>query len=125
MKVIGSKADLWRAPGVSSRLSRRRACRQTAAYNKRVQFEWNSKKASTNARKHRVTFEEDATVFGDAFAITFDDPDHSVGERRLLAFGISDQGRLLVVSYQERRGIIRLVSARRAIRAERHIYEEG
>jgi uncharacterized protein len=90
-----------------------------------MRFEWDSKKASANARKHRVTFEEAATVFGDPFAITFDDPDHSVGEHSLLAFGNSDRGRLLVVNYQERRGVIRLVSARRAIRAERHIYEEG
>lgn len=64
-------------------------------------------------------------MFGDSLAITFDDPDHSDGERRLLTFGLSEQGRLLVLSHTERRGIVRIISARRATRAERLIYEEG
>ena len=64
-------------------------------------------------------------LFGDSLAVTFPDLDHSVGESRLLTFGISDQGRLLVVSHTERRGIVRIISARRALRAERRIYEEG
>ncbi len=45
-----------------------------------------SKKAAANERKHRVSFHEAATVFGDPLAITFDDPDHSEGEYRL--FGL-------------------------------------
>jgi uncharacterized DUF497 family protein len=44
-----------------------------------------------------VSFEEAATIFGDALAITFNDPDHSVGEHRLLRFGVSSVSRLLVV----------------------------
>ena len=49
-----------------------------------MQFEWDPKKAAENLRKHRVSFEEASTVFGDPFAITFPDPDHSVGERRFV-----------------------------------------
>jgi hypothetical protein len=90
-----------------------------------MDFEWDPKKASLNVRDHRITFEEASTVFGDSLAVTFPDPDHSVGESRLLTFGISDQGRLLVVSHTERRGVVRIISARRALRAERRIYEEG
>ena len=90
-----------------------------------MDFEWDPKKASLNVREHRITFEEASTVFGDSLAVTFPDPDHSVGESRLLTFGISDQGRLLVVSHTERRGVVRIISARRALRAERRIYEEG
>ncbi|MGH7488725.1 MAG: BrnT family toxin, partial [bacterium] len=55
----------------------------------------------------------------------FDDPDHSEGESRILTFGLSERGRLLVVNHTERRGIVRIISARRATRAERRIYEEG
>ena len=90
-----------------------------------MQFAWDPKKSASNARDHSVTFEEASSVFGDALAITFDDPDHSEGESRLLTFGLSEQGRLLVVSHTERRGLVRIISARRATRAERKIYEEG
>ncbi len=90
-----------------------------------MDFEWDPKKASLNVRDHRITFEEASTVFGDSLAATFPDPDHSVGERRLLTFGMSDQGRLLVVSHTERGDVVRIISARRVLRAERRIYEEG
>lgn len=90
-----------------------------------MDFEWDPKKASSNVRGHRITFEEASTVFGDSLAVTFPDPDHSVGESRLLTFGMSDQGRFLVVSPTERGGVVRIISARRALRAERRIYEEG
>ena len=90
-----------------------------------MQFAWDPKKAASNLRDHRVTFEEASSVFGDALAITFDDPDHSEGESCLLTFGLSEQGRFLVVSHTERRGLVRIISARRATRAERKIYEEG
>ena len=90
-----------------------------------MHFAWDPKKAVSNLRDHKVTFEEASSIFGDSLAITFDDPDHSEGERRLLTFGLSEQGRLLVVSHTERRGVVRIISARRATRAERRIYEEG
>ena len=90
-----------------------------------MQFAWDPKKAASNLRDHKVTFEEASSAFGDSLAITFDDPDHSEVESRLLTFGLSEQGRLLVVSHTERRGVVRIISARRATRAERRIYEEG
>lgn len=90
-----------------------------------MRFEWDPKKAAENLRKHRVAFEEGSTVFADPLAITFPDPDHSVGERRSLTFGLSIEGRLLVVNHTDRRGTVRIISARRAVRGERRIYEEG
>ena len=90
-----------------------------------MDFEWEPKKAAENARKHRVYFEEAVTVFGDPLAVTFNDPDHSIGEKRLLTFGLSEQDRLLVVVHTERKPRVRIISARRATRAERRIYEEG
>jgi len=65
------------------------------------------------------------TVFGDPLAVTFDDPDHSVDERRFLTFGVSAKGRLLVVVHTERRRSVRIINARRTTRAERAIYEQG
>lgn len=90
-----------------------------------MEFEWESKKAGTNARKHGVTFQEAATVFGDPLAITFEDPDHSKEENRYITFGLSIRKRLLVVSHTERSDRTRIISARPMDRKEREIYEEG
>ena len=88
-------------------------------------FEWTDVKAAANLRKHGVAFEDAASVFSDALAYTFDDPDHSVGEQRLLTFGLSQSGRLLAVVHAERGRAIRIISARRATRHERGIYEQS
>ncbi len=90
-----------------------------------MEFEWDPEKASSNVRKHGVTFNEAATVFGDPLAITFADPDHSMDENRYLTFGISRLDRLLVVSHTERRGRVRIINARLMTRQERRIYEQG
>jgi hypothetical protein len=67
-----------------------------------MEFEWDQRKASANLKKHGVSFQEAATVFGDPLAITFSDPDHSEHELRFLTFGISRANRLLVVGHTER-----------------------
>jgi uncharacterized protein len=90
-----------------------------------MSFQWDPSKAVTNAEKHGVSFEEAVTVFGDILATTIDDPDHSIGEFRLLTTGISRSRRLLVVSHTERNGQVRLISARLATRQEKRIYESG
>jgi len=90
-----------------------------------LKFEWNEEKAEANSVKHGVSFEEAASVIGDALAITFPDPDHSVGEKRMLTFGVSLEDRLLVVVHRERGRAIRIISARKATRHERGIYEQG
>ncbi len=90
-----------------------------------MKFQWDSDKASSNVRKHSVSFEEAVTVFGDPLAITISDPDHSVGEFRFLTTGQSRLQRLLVVSHIEREGEVRLISARLATRQERRSYESG
>ncbi|MDO9585959.1 MAG: BrnT family toxin [Syntrophales bacterium] len=90
-----------------------------------MEFEWDPRKAAANQRKHQVTFQEASTVFGDPLAIAFEDPDHSLDEKRYITFGLSQQRRLLVVSHAERDDRTRIISARLADRKERRIYEEG
>ncbi|HQR54148.1 MAG TPA: BrnT family toxin [Burkholderiales bacterium] len=90
-----------------------------------MNFDWDSKKAHSNFRKHRVSFDEAATVFLDAHAVSGPDPDHSVAEERYITFGHSRLGRLLAVCHTYRPGTIRIISARRVTRGERKIYEEG
>ncbi len=90
-----------------------------------MRSEWDSRKAAANLRKHGVSFEEAATVFRDTLSASAVDPDHSVGEVRYITFGVSAQGRLLVVAHTERDDTIRIISARLATKEERKIYEEG
>ncbi len=88
-----------------------------------MRFEWDAEKAAENLKKHGVSFDEAVTVFVDPLAATFDDPDHSLAEDRFLTVGYSSQGRLLVVCHTERRGAVRLISARRTTAHERKRHE--
>jgi uncharacterized DUF497 family protein len=90
-----------------------------------MNIEWDPKKALSNFRKHRVSFEEAAMALRDPMAATGADPDHSVGESRYITFGVSEGGRLLVVAHTERGEAIRIISARLARKGERRIYEES
>lgn len=89
-----------------------------------LKFEWDAAKAHTNLRKHGVSFEQTATVFGDPFAYTFNDPDHSMREARFITIGQSVDQLLVVVAHAERGRAIRIISARKATRHERSIYEQ-
>jgi uncharacterized DUF497 family protein len=90
-----------------------------------MEFEWDPKKSDLNRKKHGISFHDAATVFSDPLAITFPDPDHSQSEHRLLTFGHSKGNFLLVVVHTDRNGKTRIISARRATRYERTIYENG
>jgi len=91
-----------------------------------VEFEWDPNKATTNEKKHGISFSEATTVFGDPLELTISDPDHSSGEFRFLSIGKSNVGNLLVVSYTERKqNRIRIISARKATRQEQKYYEQN
>jgi uncharacterized DUF497 family protein len=88
-----------------------------------MEITWDSVKAKTNRLKHRVFFSEVEPVFYDPNAISFEDKD-SRGEARHVVIGHDSMGRLVVVVYTYRRATIRLISARRASKAERETYEK-
>jgi hypothetical protein len=90
-----------------------------------MKFDWDENKAARNSLKHGVSFEEAKTVFDDPLYVDFYDPNHSNDEKRYLIVGQSSQGKLLIVSYTERRDSICLISAREVTRVEREAYEEG
>ena len=87
-------------------------------------FEWDDQKATANIQKHGVSFDEAVTVFADEMALTFADTDHFETEDRSRTYGISNKGRLLVVVHTERRNNVRIISARKATRYEKSIYNE-
>ena len=89
-----------------------------------MNFEWDPNKAESNLRKHGVSFQEAATVFGDELGITVYDPDHSKDEDRYITIGWSDRRRILMVSHTDQEDRIRIISARELSPRERKDYEE-
>jgi uncharacterized DUF497 family protein len=88
-----------------------------------AEFEWDANKASSNLRKHGITFEEATEVFFDPF---FRMGEASVDEERrdfILGYSLSQQ--ILLVVFTERNDRTRIISARRATRAERKAYEQA
>lgn len=98
---------------------------QEVAYD----FEWDAAKALSNARKHGVTFDQAATVFLDALALTVFDAEHSQQEERWFTLGLDANGALLAVAHTfqtatPERIRVRLISARPSTRRERQFYED-
>jgi|GEM_PF-138509 len=69
-------------------------------------------------------FNEAASVFEDDCSATGYDPDHSIDEHRFITVGLSNKGRVLIVSHTDRSDVVRIISARRTTRQERIFYEE-
>ena len=90
-----------------------------------LRFEWDPAKEQANRRKHKVSFQEAESVFADERARILDDPDHSEAEDRFVVLGLSSRFRVLVVvhTYRGYEDVIRIISARRATRAERAYYD--
>jgi len=95
----------------------------------RIRFEWDSVKAESNFRKHRVSFETATRVFADPFAVVEQDRIEN-GERRWQTLGIVDGYLLLLVAHTVQNAedgieVIRIISARRAEPKERKRYEQN
>jgi hypothetical protein len=92
-------------------------------------FEWDPAKALSNLRKHGASFDQAATVFLDAVALTVYDESSSPEEERWFTLGFDATGNLLAVAhtYQDvepGRARVRIISARPATKRERRYYEE-
>lgn len=89
-----------------------------------LKFEWDSRKAAANAKKHGVGFDEAKSVFSDERAKLIDDPDHSDEEDRFVLLGLSGVLRMLVVChcYRSEGNVIRIISARKATARESRLY---
>jgi uncharacterized DUF497 family protein len=89
-----------------------------------MKITWDPVKAKSNRLKHRIFFPDVEPVFYDPNAISFEDSG-SDDEPRYVGFGLDALGRLLVVVYTYRKSVIRIISARRASKAEQRGYEKG
>lgn len=90
-----------------------------------IRFEWSPAKNRSNLKKHEVSFEEAASIFYDELAVQFFDCENSTDEDRYLMLGISNNGRLLIVSHCEKDAgtTIRIISARKATSTESQSYK--
>jgi uncharacterized DUF497 family protein len=93
-------------------------------------FDWDKSKASSNLRKHGVSFDEAKTIFRDKSLVTFNDEFHSNNEHRFISIGFSEKSRVLLVVHTEVDGTanknhIRIISSRKATKNEQEIYEKG
>jgi hypothetical protein len=91
-----------------------------------MRFEWSEAKEQANRLKHGIGFDLAMTSFDDPFARIAVDERHSTPhETRERLIGESDDG-ILVVIFTRRSGgqSVRIISARRASRRERRLYEE-
>ena len=95
-----------------------------------IQFEWDEAKTRANRKKHGVSFEDGARIFSDPYAIFREDRIED-GELRWHAIGIADGVALLLVAHTMTPGstdeteVVRIISARRATRKERLLYEQA
>lgn len=97
--------------------------------NVRYYFEWDTKKAKNNLKKHKTDFERASSIFLDPRSITIFDKEHSEEEERWITIGLDGSGVLLVVAHtfqkiDGNRHKIRLISARKATKKETRQYEE-
>jgi len=92
-----------------------------------MRFEWDEKKNQSNIKKHGVSFEEAQTVFFDPLTKVAEDRDHSQGEDRFIAVGLSSFHRVLLVvhCFRENDSTIRIISARKLTKSEKTQFEEG
>ena len=93
-----------------------------------MNFVWDEAKDRINRQKHEVSFETAQLVFDDPFHVSRQDRIEN-GEQRWQTIGLVHGVVLLLVAhtYIEADGLetIRIISARKADKAERRIYAEG
>ncbi len=83
-------------------------------------FDWDVWKAARNQSMHGVSFDEAASVFDDPLGDERPDLRHPDGGLRWRTIGLSNLDRIIVVTFTVRGDTIRLISARRATKRERH-----
>ena len=86
-----------------------------------LNVEWDDEKAASNLTKHHVTFEDAMLVFYDPYRLERYDGREDYGEDRFLTIALVGTADL-AVAYTMRNDTIRLISARKADRHERHDY---
>lgn len=88
-----------------------------------MQFEWDPEKNRQNIAKHGIGFAEARRIF-EGPTVTRPDLRFGYGEHRWISIGVVEPELVIAVVHTDRRGVTRLISARRANRKERRLYGE-
>ena len=88
-----------------------------------VVFDWDEGNIDKNWEKHKVTISECEDIFFNQPLIAID-YQHSQTEQRYFAYGITDKGKRLFISFTVRQNKIRVISARNMNKKERRFYHE-
>ncbi len=96
-------------------------------YNVKVKFEWDAEKNLSNFSKHNIWFEEAQSIWADELSQEYFDEHHIESEEWFIRVGHSIRQRVLLVIFCERKHgeVIRIISARKATKKEKHNYEKG
>jgi len=89
-------------------------------------FEWDAGNARKSQLKHDVSQTEAETVFFNDPLLVLSDVKHSQKEARFHALGMTDESRMLHVTFTLRKNqqLIRIISARDMHEKEKAIYEQ-
>jgi uncharacterized DUF497 family protein len=85
--------------------------------------QWDKSKSERNRRERGFGFEVASLIFRD-HTLEWDDKRRHYGERRVIALG-QVEGRCIVAVYTRRRGVRRIISARKANKGEIRAYEKA
>lgn len=88
-----------------------------------MKFEWDEHKNLINIREHGIDFDDAKEVFCSRVIVEIDDR-YDYGELRLIGIGMLKDRVITVVFTEHEPEIIRLISARKAVKHERKKYEE-
>lgn len=84
-------------------------------------YEWDEKKYRSNIKKHGIRFDEAIIAFSDPFALEMNDKEFP---DRLLLLGFSFYKGILVIVFSETDDVRRIISVRKANKAEEKTYAE-
>ncbi len=91
---------------------------------KEIIFDWDQWNIQKNETKHGISSLEAESTFYDKNLVIFKDIKHSTNEDRLIAYGKSAYNNIIMIAFTVRNEKIRIISARKASRKEKNIYEE-
>jgi uncharacterized protein len=91
---------------------------------KPLEFNWDLHNIEKNWNKHKVKYKECEQAFINKPHLIFEDVKHSQSEIRYNLFGITNNQRLITVTYTLRSQQVRVISARDLNKKERKKYAE-
>ena len=86
-----------------------------------MDFEWVEEKNKKNIHKHKISFEEAALIFR-GLTLTTIDTRKDYGEIREISIGQLSEQFIVTTVHIDRKGVVRIISARPANKAERKEY---